>query len=80
MSLDIWFGEDIRNALLAANEGKNPSLEQVRMFLSYMEAGYRAGAVTAVAEAYKQGYAAALMTVALAFGLPAMIIEQRRLL
>ena len=76
MGLEIWFMEDIRNALLAAAEGRNPSLEKVRAILSHIiERGYQVGAVSAVIEAaYKAGYMAALKTVALAFGLSPAII------
>lgn len=83
MGLDIFFIENIRNAILAANESRNPSLAQIRAFLSCIEQGYRVGAVTAVTEAYKQGHRDALMTVALSFGLSLVAIhneQQRRLL
>ena len=74
MGSDPWFAEDISNALLAANEGGNPSLEWVRVFLSHIEEGYRVGAVSAVVEAHKQGHRAALTTLALAFGLSPTIL------
>ena len=100
MGLDIWFAEDIRNALLAANEasaataaviaevGGGPStgsgqdsghgsstLRQAQdMALRQVQGSGQA--VTDSTEllavslrAYREGYAAALATVALAFGI-----------
>lgn len=71
MGLDIFFGEDIRNALLAADKGGNPSLEQIRTILYQ----HQAGMDTVVTGAYKAGYAAALVTLALAFGLSPNILR-----
>ena len=96
MGLDIWFAEDIRNALLAANEasaataaviadvGGRPSTSS-RQGPSTLRQALRQAqdrtqgsgrAVTDSTEllavslrAYRVGYAAALATVALAFGI-----------
>ncbi len=69
MGLDIFFPEDIRNALLAADEASSST----------------AGVCAAVGRdpvtlrAYLEGYRAALTTVALAFGLsPAIITGHQR--
>lgn len=60
MGLDIWFREDIENALLAANESCRLTAESV-------------GVGDPLDRAYLKGYRAALSTIALAFGLsPAM--------
>jgi hypothetical protein len=91
MGLDIWFAEDIRNALLAANEasaataaviievGGGPSASSGRGPSTPRQARDDASSGQAVAEptellavslrAYREGYAAALATVALAFGI-----------
>jgi len=67
MGLDIWFSEDIRNALLAADEASSST------------AAYCPDGPTL--RAYLEGYRAALTTVALAFGLaPSVIIGQRNAL
>jgi len=61
MGLDIWFSEDIRNALLAADEASGRTA-------IYCPDG-------PALQAYRAGYRAALVTVALAFGIsPAVII------
>jgi hypothetical protein len=64
MGLDIWFKEDIRNALLAADEASS-STARVCAFV---------GGDPVTLRAYLEGYRAALTTVALAFGLPPAII------
>jgi hypothetical protein len=99
MGLDIWFAEDIRNALLAANEasaataaviaevgggpsagsGQGPSASSGRGPSPLGQARDDAGSARAVTDptellavslrAYREGYAAALATVALAFGI-----------
>lgn len=88
MGLDIWFAEDIRNALLAANEasaataaviadvrrgpstssGQGPStLRQVQGSGQSVTDSTELLAVSL--RAYREGYKAALTTVALAFGI-----------
>ncbi len=104
MGLDIWFAEDIRNALLAANEasaatvaviaevgggpstspstgsgqdsGQGPSASSRQGPSTLRQAPGSGQAVTDSTEllavslrAYREGYAAALATVALAFGI-----------
>ena len=92
MGLDIWFAEDIRNALLAANEasaataaviaevGGGPSTgsgqDSGHGSSTLRQAQGSGQAVTDSTEllavslrAYREGYAAALATVALAFGI-----------
>jgi hypothetical protein len=88
MGLDIWFAEDIRNALLAANEasaataaviaevGVGPSTGSGQGPSTLRQAQSSGQAVTDSAElltvslrAYREGYRAALATVALAFGI-----------
>jgi len=59
MGLDIWFQEDITNALKAAEQASSTTaaaIESVVSDPSYLRA-------------YRQGYKAALITVATAFGL-----------
>ncbi len=73
MSPDIIFADDIRNALLAANEGGTPSLEQIRTILYQNQSG------DTVPAAYKAGYTAALTTVALAFGIAPQAITSQPL-
>jgi hypothetical protein len=67
MGLDIFFDEDIRNALLAANEA-SASTARVCAALGGDQVALRA---------YLEGYRAALTTVALAFGLSPAIITCR---
>jgi hypothetical protein len=92
MGLDIWFAEDIRNALLAANEasaataaviaevGRSPSTGSgqdsglgssiLRQAQGSEQAVIDSTELLAVSlRAYREGYAAALATVALAFGI-----------
>jgi hypothetical protein len=73
--LDIWFAEDIRNALLAANEASAATAAVIAEAGRLLPAGPEQ-AVTDSAEllavslrAYREGYKAALATVALAFGI-----------
>jgi hypothetical protein len=63
MGLDIYFPEDIRNALLAANEASAQTAAQIT------EAKEPPELLTVTLRAYREGYKAALTTVALAFGL-----------
>jgi hypothetical protein len=92
MGLDIWFAEDIRNTLLAANEasaataaviaeiGVSPSTSPST------DSGRGSGqAVTDSTDllavslrAYREGYKAALATVALAFGIAPQAIALRQ--
>jgi len=64
MGLDIFFSEDIRNALLAADEA---STSTARVCAAV-------GEDPVTLRAYLEGYRAALTTVALAFGLSPSII------
>jgi len=64
MALDIFFSEDIRNALLAADEASSSTA-------AYCLDG-------PVLWAYLEGYRAALTTVALAFGIPLDVSAGRR--
>ena len=66
MGLDIFFSDDIRNALLAADEA------------SASTAAYCPDGPTL--RAYRAGYWAALSTVALAFGIAPSIIGRREIL
>lgn len=67
MGLDIFFLEDVRNALLAADEASNAT---ARVCATMTE-----DPVTL--RAYLEGYRAALSTVALAFGLSPAVVLQR---
>lgn len=88
MGLDIWFAEDIRNALLAANEasaatvavitevGRGPSTSPRQGPSTLRQAQDSEQSVTDSTElltvtlrAYREGYKAALTTVAMAFGI-----------
>ena len=100
MGLDIWFAEDIRNALVAANEASSATAavvtsqdtrtldliaKKLRKELSeddqtLLDALHIAaiGNVDAIRH-YRQGYKAALTTIALAFGLsPSVIAGHQR--
>jgi len=68
MGLDIFFSDDIRNALLAADEASS-STARVCAAL---------GGDQVTLRAYLEGYRAALTTVALAFGLSPSVIAGRR--
>lgn len=79
MGLDIWFAEDIRNALLAANEASAATAAVMATM------GGRSQTVTDSADllavslrAYREGYKAALATVALAFGIAPQAIAPRQ--
>lgn len=67
MGLDIFFADDIRRALLAADEA---SLSTARVCAA-------TGGDPATVRAYLEGYRAALATVALAFGLSPAILDSR---
>jgi hypothetical protein len=104
VGLDIWFAEDIRNALLAANEasaataaviaevgggpstgsGQSPSTGLGQSPSTLRQAQGSGQAVTDSTEllavslrAYREGYKAALTTVALAFGIAPQAITLR---
>lgn len=67
MGLEIFFTEDIRNALLAANEASTSTAGACVM-----------GSDPVTLRAYLEGYRAALTTMALAFGLSPTIMASRR--
>lgn len=73
MGLDIWFKDDIANILRAADEAN----------LSAMAAASRddphvlEGATYRLRQAHRDGFAAALATVALALGLPVPTLASR---
>jgi hypothetical protein len=97
MGLDIFFSEDIRNAILAANEASSATAEVAtsqsartldliaeklreelsedtnRVLLDALHAA-AVGNMDAVRH-YRRGYRAALVTLALAFGLSPAIID-----
>ena len=84
MGLDIWFAEDIRNALLAANEASAATAAAIAEAGRLLPAGPEQ-AVTDSAEllavslrAYREGYKAALAAVALAFGIAPQTIILRQ--
>ena len=64
MSLNLFFAEDIRNALLAADEASSSTARVCAAV----------GGDPVTLRAYLEGYRAALTTVALAFGLSPAII------
>jgi uncharacterized protein GlcG (DUF336 family) len=68
MGLDIFFAEDIRNALMAADEASS-STARVCAAVSGDQVTLRA---------YLEGYRAALTTVALAFSFAPSVIAGRR--
>jgi len=59
MALDIYFSEDIRNALLAADEASSSTVRACAL-----------GGNPWALQFYLEGYRAALDTIALAFGIP----------
>ena len=67
MGLDIFFAEDIRNALLAADEASSSTARVCATV----------GGDQVTLRAYLEGYRAALTTVALAFGLSPTIVTGR---
>jgi hypothetical protein len=100
MGLDIWFQEDLRNAILAANEASSATAEMAtsqdartldliaeklreklpedtsRVLLDTLHTA-AVGNVDTLKH-YRRGYRAALVTLALAFGLSPAIIAGRR--
>jgi hypothetical protein len=98
MGLDIWFSEDIRNAILAANEASSATAEAAtsqdartldliaeklreelsegtsRVLLDALHVA-AVGSVDTLKH-YRRGYRAALVTLALAFGLSPAIIDR----
>ena len=97
MGLDIWFREDLRNAILAANEASNATAEaatsqdartldliaeKLREELPEGTSQVLLDALHAAAVGnmdvirhYRRGYRAALVTLALAFGLCPAVID-----
>lgn len=69
MGLGIWFEEDIRNALMAANEASKATAQ-----VAYLAKGIAGEDYFIEMRAYREGYAAALATVALAFGISPAIL------
>ena len=76
MGLDIFFSEDIRNALLAANEASAATAAVIaEVGMVSEEVSEEAGKLLALGlRAYREGYTAALATVALAFGLSPVVL------
>ena len=68
MGLDIFFSEDVRNALVAADEASSSTARVCAAV----------GGDPVTLRAYLEGYRAALTTVALAFGLSPAIIAGRQ--
>jgi hypothetical protein len=67
MGLDIWFVEDVARALLAADQASSTTVAAMEHAL-----GGADGSTVAdprYLQAYREGYKAALVTVATAFGL-----------
>jgi hypothetical protein len=73
MGLDIFFLEDIRNALLAADEASSSTAR-----VCAAVGGDGRADDSPLLWAYLEGYRAALTTVALAFGLSPSIITNRQ--
>lgn len=71
MGLDIFFAEDIRRALLAANESSSATAAVVARLPEQRTLDPEEGddGLTVTLRAYLEGYRAALTTIALAFGL-----------
>ena len=64
MGLEVYYPTDIRNALLAAEQASSTAL-----MAANGQAPLRVGQNNEFAEGYREGYRAALTTIALAFGL-----------
>lgn len=78
MGLDIWFSEDIRNALLAANESSAATAAEIVAILPIkriVDPDEGDDGLIVSLRAYRRGYRAALATLALAFGLSLASIE-----
>ena len=67
MGLNIWFAEDIRNALLAANQASGTTAALIAEIGT--DNPNSAELLAMSLRAYREGYKAALATVALAFGI-----------
>jgi hypothetical protein len=67
VGLDIWFREDVARALLAAEQASATTVAAMEHALNGAE-GAMAGDPRYL-QAYREGYKAALVTVATAFGL-----------
>lgn len=75
MGLDIFFAEDIRNALLAADEASS-STARACTAMDVDGDGRDAPTACLYLRAYLEGYRAALTTMALAFGLsPGVVLK-----
>jgi hypothetical protein len=74
MGLDIFFAEDIRNALLAADEASSST---ARMCTAIGGDSRDDPPTRLYLRAYLEGYRSALTTVALAFGLSPALIASR---
>lgn len=66
MGLGIWFEEDIRNVLLAADEASVATAAMIAETIAIADVD---DLLVTNLQAYREGYRAALATVALAFGL-----------
>ena len=75
MSLNLFFAEDIRNALLVADEASSSTARVCAAVGGY---GRDESPTRLYLRAYLEGYRAALTTVALAFGLSPAIITGRQ--
>lgn len=76
MGLDIWFSEDIRNALMAANEASAATTAVIAEILPGQPEEGDDGLIVAL-RAYREGYKAALTTIALAFGIAPQVVNVR---
>jgi hypothetical protein len=85
MRLDIWFAEDIRNALLAANEASAATASVIAEAGSGLSASLgqtmtdSSDLLAVTLRAYREGYKTALATVALAFGIAPQTVTLRPL-
>ena len=70
MGLDIWFREDILRALRAAEQASATTVAAIELALAGSTGGQGAGVVDPrYLHAYREGYRAALITMATAFGI-----------
>lgn len=74
MGLDIWFKDDIANILKAANEANLSALSASDDALGWSVLGQ--GGARELRHAYRRGFVSALVTLAVAFGLPAPDLEE----
>jgi hypothetical protein len=72
MGLDIFFADDVRRALMAADEASTSTAR-----VCAVVGGDGRGDDSPLLRAYLEGYRAALTTVALAFGLSPAIVASR---